>query len=37
MSKMIIEKGMGGRLSARNLDTGAEFTVSTSLAQRGSS
>lgn len=27
MSKMIIEKNMGGRLSVRNLDGGAEFTI----------
>ena len=32
MSKMIIEKGMGGRLSACNRETGAEFTIATPLA-----
>lgn len=31
MSKMIIENNMGGRLSARNTDTGAEFTLLTPL------
>jgi hypothetical protein len=34
MSKMIIENGMGGSLSVRNLECGAEFTVSTPLAQQ---
>lgn len=34
MSKMIIENGMGGSLSVQNLETGAEFTVSTPLAQQ---
>ncbi|NEX17987.1 MAG: hypothetical protein C1943_15550 [Halochromatium sp.] len=34
MSKMIIEKGMGGRLYAGNLKTGAEFTVLTPLAEQ---
>ena len=32
MSKMIIEKRMGGRLSACNRETGAQFTVTTPLA-----
>ena len=32
MSKMIVEKGMGGRISACNLEAGAEFTVATPLA-----
>ncbi|AUB79848.1 PAS domain S-box protein [Candidatus Thiodictyon syntrophicum] len=32
MSKMIIEKRMGGRLSACNLEAGAQFTVTTPLA-----
>ena len=32
MSKMIIERNMHGSLSARNLEGGAEFTVSTPLA-----
>ena len=34
MSKMIIETGMGGRITARTLESGAEFTVSTPLAQQ---
>ncbi len=32
MSKMIVENSMGGRLSARNAGSGAEFTVLTPLA-----
>ena len=32
MCKQIIEQGMGGRLSARPLETGAEFTLLTPLA-----
>jgi hypothetical protein len=29
MPKMIIENSMGGEILARNLDTGAEFTLLT--------
>ncbi|WP_295436978.1 response regulator [uncultured Thiodictyon sp.] len=35
MSKMIIENGMGGRIRARTLEAGAEFTLLTPLAPEG--
>lgn len=34
MSKMIIENSMGGRLSARNVEAGAEFTLLTPLVEK---
>ena len=36
MSKQIIERSMGGRIEARNVDRGAEFTISTPLGMEGS-
>jgi signal transduction histidine kinase len=35
MSKMIIERNMHGRLTARNVDGGAEFTIDTPLCGEG--
>jgi len=35
MSKQIIERSMGGRIEARNIDRGAEFTISTPLGKEG--
>jgi signal transduction histidine kinase len=35
MCKQIVEHGMGGRVSVRTLETGAEFTLLTPLARAG--